>query len=71
MDIHMPEVDGLEATRRIRTDEALYKTPIVAITALAMPGDREKCLAAGVDDYLTKPVSLKQLTSVIENLLYK
>jgi CheY-like chemotaxis protein len=69
MDIQMPEMDGLEATRRIRTEADLDTIPIVAITALAMPGDREQCLAAGATDYLTKPVSLKKLASIISQYI--
>ncbi|MBD0343415.1 MAG: response regulator, partial [Coleofasciculus sp. Co-bin14] len=69
MDIQMPEMDGLEATYRIRSEADLAAIPIIAITALAMPGDRERCLAAGAVDYLTKPVSLKQLVNIIEQHL--
>jgi PAS domain S-box-containing protein len=61
MDVQLPEMDGLEATRRLRQDPALRLTPIVALTALAMPGDRERCLEAGMDDYLSKPLGLKEL----------
>jgi CheY-like chemotaxis protein len=69
MDIQMPQIDGLEATRQIRTDSELANIPIIALTALAMSGDREKCIEAGASEYLTKPVRLKQLTHAIEQLL--
>ncbi|WP_041603404.1 hybrid sensor histidine kinase/response regulator [Thioflavicoccus mobilis] len=61
MDVQMPGMDGLETTRRLRRDRDLRRTPIVALTALAMPGDREQCLEAGMDDYLVKPLGLKEL----------
>ncbi|HEY9658993.1 MAG TPA: response regulator, partial [Allocoleopsis sp.] len=69
MDIQMPEVDGLEAIRCIRADPELATTPIIALTALAMAGDREKCLAAGATEYFAKPMSLRQLKTVIQQLL--
>ncbi len=67
MDVQMPEMDGLEATRKIRHDFAPERQPrIVAMTANAMQGDREKCLAAGMDDYVSKPIQAKQLRGVLE-----
>jgi CheY-like chemotaxis protein len=68
MDIQMPVMDGLEATRRLRADARFRSTPIVALTALAMPGDRERCLQAGATEYMSKPVSLKQLVRTIDRL---
>lgn len=69
VDIQMPVMDGLEATRRLRADSRFASTPIIALTALAMPGDREKCIQAGANDYLSKPVRLKELAEKIEKLL--
>ena len=62
-------LDGLEAMRHLRKDPELAATPIVALTALAMRGDRERCIEAGANDYVSKPVGLKKLMSVIDNLL--
>lgn len=69
MDVQMPEMDGLEATREIRADMTKTHIPIIALTSLAMPGDREKCLEAGMNEYLTKPVSLKKLVEAIASHL--
>ena len=62
-------MDGLEAIGCIRQNPQLAKIPIVALTALAMEGDRDKCLSAGANDYLTKPVKLKQLNQTIQQWL--
>jgi len=70
MDVQMPEVDGLEITRHLRRLPAFATTPIIALTALAMPSDREKCLQAGMSHYVTKPVSLKGFTQLITSILY-
>ncbi|WP_434684570.1 response regulator [Pseudanabaena minima] len=69
MDIQMPVMDGLEATRQIRLDPNLVDIPIIALTALAMAGDRERCLESGANDYLVKPVKLKNLAKMIQTLL--
>ncbi len=69
MDIQMPGMDGIEAMKRIRQIPELVSTPIVALTALAMESDHERCLAAGANQYLSKPVKLKQLTITIQELL--
>jgi CheY-like chemotaxis protein len=69
MDIQMPGIDGFEAIARIRQQLALTTIPIIALTARAMEGDREKCLAVGADAYLTKPVKLKQLNATIQQFL--
>ncbi|MDO9303016.1 MAG: response regulator, partial [Anaerolineales bacterium] len=69
MDIQMPGMNGLEAIKRLRATPGFDSIPIIALTALAMPGDRERCLEAGADEYLAKPVSLKKLEEIIENLL--
>ncbi|NTU78700.1 MAG: response regulator [Chloroflexales bacterium] len=69
LDIQMPELDGLSAIGQIRADPEVGATPIIALTALAMPGDRERCLAAGANAYLAKPVSLRMLLATIATLL--
>jgi signal transduction histidine kinase/ActR/RegA family two-component response regulator len=69
MDIQMPEINGLEAIRHIRTNERIQSIPIIAVTALAMPGDRERCLSAGANEYLSKPVSLQKLSEILERLV--
>ncbi len=69
MDIQMPVMDGLEATRLIRSDKNLAKVPIIALTARAMQGDEERCIAAGASGYLSKPVELEQLMGMIGRFL--
>ena len=69
MDIQMPRMDGLEATRRIRVNPRTADIPIIALTGLAMSGDRERCLSAGADDYVSKPFQLEKLIKVMERQL--
>ncbi len=69
MDIQMPKMDGVDVIRHLRADETMKDVPIIALTALAMPGDREKCLAAGANDYISKPIDLSKLARAIEKQL--
>ena len=71
MDIMMPEMDGYETTIAIRKDPAFQKLPIIALTAKAMKGDKEKCLTVGMSDYISKPVDVPQLLSLMRVWLYK
>ncbi|RYD58027.1 MAG: response regulator [Sphingobacteriales bacterium] len=71
MDIMMPEMDGYETTQKIRREHKNSNLPIIAVTAKAMKGDREKCIEAGASDYITKPVKIDQLLSLMRVWLYK
>jgi CheY-like chemotaxis protein len=71
MDIMMPEMDGYETTQKIRREVKNSSLPIIAVTAKAMKGDRQKCLEAGASDYITKPVKIDQLLSLMRLWLYK
>ena len=71
MDINLPDIDGIEATRRIRESDQAHSIPIIALTANAMQGDRERILEAGPNDYLSKPISknelLEKISSFVDN----
>ena len=69
MDMNLPEIDGWEATRRLKSQEATRHVPVIALTAHAMVSDRQKALEAGCDDYETKPVEFQRLVSKIQALL--
>jgi len=69
MDLNLPEIDGWEATRRLKADPATRDIPIIALSAHAMAGDREKALATGCDDFDTKPVEFDRLLAKVEQAL--
>ena len=69
LDLSLPEVDGWEVARRLKAESCTARIPIIAVTALAMVGDRERCLEAGASDYLTKPLHLGELATKISHWL--
>lgn len=69
MDMMMPEMDGYEAIQKMKNSEMMKNIPVIAITAQAMTGDREKCLEAGADGYVSKPVNVDELTELLERLM--
>lgn len=69
MDINLPDIDGMEATRRIKAVQSLAHVPVIALTAAAMRGDRERILNAGCDDYLQKPIDTVQMMETIRRQL--
>lgn len=71
MDLQLPTIDGLEATRRIKAEPALRETPVIAVTSYALSGDNEKAVAAGCDGYFSKPVSPRRLLAKIRTILPK
>lgn len=71
MDMMMPEMDGYECMKHIRKKEQYKKLPIIALTAKAMKGDKEKCLAAGASDYVSKPIDTDKLIALMRVWLYK
>jgi len=69
MDMSLPEIDGWEATRRLKSDKLTRRIPVIALTAHAMSSDRQRCMEAGCDDYDTKPVDFQRLTAKIQAAL--
>jgi CheY-like chemotaxis protein len=70
MDMSLPEIDGWEATRRLKSDASTRRIPVIALTAHAMSSDRQRCLEAGCDDYDTKPVDFQRLLGKIQAALH-
>jgi len=70
LDIQLPEMDGMQACRLMRKEENLQYTPIIALTAFAMPGDRERILANGFDEYMSKPINYRDFLNLVKNILH-
>jgi CheY-like chemotaxis protein len=68
MDIHLPTLDGLEVTRRLKAGDATRDIPVLAVTAYAMKGDDQKARAAGCDEYITKPINMNELLEMVERM---
>jgi CheY-like chemotaxis protein len=66
LDVQMPGMDGFEVVSNLRANKDTVDTPVIALTALAMPGDRERCISAGMNDYISKPIQLKNLTKMMD-----
>lgn len=69
VDVNLPDIDGLELTRQIKSDANLSRTPVIALTANAMHGDRERCLAAGCDGYIAKPIARLELKNTLHTVM--
>jgi two-component system cell cycle response regulator DivK len=69
MDIQLPGMDGLTATRALKSDDALKRIPVIALTSFAMVGDREKALSAGCDEYFSKPIDIQGLKTMVARFL--
>jgi len=69
MDIQLPDIDGIEALRRIRKDRALDRVPVIAVSASVMPDDQQKIVTSGFDAFVTKPINLKQFLATVQRLL--
>ena len=69
MDMMMPEMDGYEAIKKMKSDPGLKDIPVIAITAQAMSGDKEKCLETGADGYISKPVNVDELMNILKKII--
>ncbi len=69
LDIQLPEMDGMEACKILRKEAGLEYTPIIALTAFAMPGDRERILASGFDEYMAKPINYRDFLNLVNKML--